>query len=92
MIHVADEPILDNIDSWRQASSFLHRTPPGLRRIEAIEVIDCVGGLEVWVPQLSHFDRWRQAYEARRGDGEFWYYICCNPFGNYYPTGSSITP
>lgn len=53
--------------------------------IAAIETIDCSGALEVWVPQLSHFERWRQAYEARRGDNEFWYYICCNPYGAIYP-------
>ncbi len=28
LIHVADEPILDNLDSWRQASNFLHRHAP----------------------------------------------------------------
>jgi hypothetical protein len=85
MIHVADEPILTNLDSWHKLAAFVHKAAPRLRRIEAIETIDCSGGLEVWVPQLSHFDRWREAYEARRGDGEFWYYICCNPHGNLYP-------
>lgn len=85
MIHVADEPILTNLDSWHKASQFVHKAAPRLKRIEAIETIDCTGGLEVWVPQLCHFDRWREAFEARRGDGEFWYYICCNPFGNSYP-------
>ena len=37
------------------------------------------------MPKLSHFNRWRTAYEARRGTAEFWYYICCHPFGNHYP-------
>lgn len=85
MIHVADEPIIDNLASWRVAADFVRRAAPRLRRIEAIETIDCTGSLEVWVPQLGHFDRWRTAFEARRGDGEFWYYICCNPYGSVYP-------
>lgn len=85
MIHVGDEPILTTLASWRAISDAVHRAAPRLRRIEAIETIDCTGALEVWVPQLIHFDRWREAYEARRGDGEFWFYICCNPFGNVYP-------
>lgn len=85
MIHVADEPILTNLASWKQASEFVHRAAPRLRRIEAIETIDCSGVLEVWVPQLGHFDRWRAAYEARRQDNEFWFYICCNPYGSVYP-------
>lgn len=85
MIHVGDEPILTNLASWRKISDEVRRAAPRLRRIEAIETIDCSGALEVWVPQLIHFDRWRDAYEARRKDGEFWFYICCNPYGNVYP-------
>jgi len=85
MIHVSDEPILGSLASWLSAAEFVHQAAPRLRRIEAIETIDCSGALEIWVPQLGHFDRWRQAYEARRGDGEFWYYICCNPYGSVYP-------
>ena len=85
MIHVADEPSINNVESWREASAFVHRAAPGLRRIDAIEGTDFSGDLEVWVPKLSHFDRWRAAYEAQRAAGEFWYYICCHPFGNVYP-------
>jgi len=85
MIHVGDEPIVTNLASWRAISEAVHRAAPRLRRIEAIETIDCTGALEVWVPQLIHFDRWREAYEARRNQGEFWFYICCNPYGSAYP-------
>ncbi len=85
MIHVADEPILTNLASWREASAFVHQSAPRLRRIEAIETIDCSGFLEVWVPQLSHFERWRSAYERHRPQAELWYYICCNPHGSHYP-------
>jgi hypothetical protein len=85
MIHVSDEPMLKNLASWRKASDFVHQAAPRLRRIDAIETIDFAGALEVWVPKLSHFDHWRQAFEARRADGEFWYYICCDPCGNLYP-------
>lgn len=85
MIHVADEPILTNLDSWKRASQFVREAAPRIRRIEAIETIALEGYLEIWVPQLSHFERWRQAYEARRKHGEFWYYICVNPHGSIYP-------
>jgi hypothetical protein len=85
MIHVADEPSINNIASWRRASEFVHRAGPRIRRIDAIETIDFGGALEVWVPKLSHFERWREAYEARRGENELWYYICCHPYGNVYP-------
>lgn len=85
MIHVADEPSLHNIDSWRKASAFVRAAAPRLRRIDAIEAVDFSGALEVWVPKLSHFDRWRAAYERHRKGNELWYYICCHPFGNVYP-------
>jgi len=85
MIHVADEPSIKNLASWREASALVHQAAPRLRRIDAIESIDFSGALEVWVPKLSEFDAWREAFEARRGDGEFWYYICCHPYGNLYP-------
>jgi len=85
MIHVADEPIITNLASWKKAAELVRRAAPRLRRIEAIEAIDCSDALEVWVPQLIHFDRWRAAYEARRPGNEFWFYICCNPYGNVFP-------
>ncbi len=85
MIHISDEPTRSNLASWRKASDFVHQAAPRLRRIDAIETIDFAGALEVWVPKLNHFERWRQAFEARRADGEFWYYICCDPYGNVYP-------
>jgi len=85
MIHVADEPSLNNVESWRRASDFVHQAAPRLRRIDAIETLDFTGALEVWVMKLSHFDRWRQAYEARRAGNEFWFYLCCHPYGSTYP-------
>ncbi len=85
MIHVADEPYGEDIISWRVASSQLHKVAPKLKRIDAIESIDFCEELEVWVPKLTHFDRWRDAFEARRSNGEFWYYICCHPIGIHYP-------
>jgi hypothetical protein len=85
MIHIADEPCLMNLDSWKTASALVHRAAPRLRRIEAIEMSEAQGELEIWVPKLSHFDRWREAYEAQRKGNEFWFYICCHPYGNIYP-------
>jgi hypothetical protein len=85
MIHIADEPCLLNLQSWKQAAGIIHKAAPRLRRVEAVEMSDCSGALEIWVPKLSHFDRWRAAYEAQRPGNEFWFYICCHPYGNVYP-------
>ena len=92
MIHVADEPFREDLPAWRAASRRIREIAPKLRRVDAIESTDFVGDLEVWVPKLSHFDRWREFYEEVRADAaqngadvEFWYYICCHPFGERYP-------
>ncbi len=85
MIHIADEPQPSDVPSWREASARLHEAAPKIKRIDAIEGVHFTDALEVWVPKLSHFDRWRDAYEARRAHGEFWYYICCHPTGIHYP-------
>lgn len=90
MIHVADEPFREDLPAWRAASRRIREIAPKLKRIDAIESTDFVGDLEIWVPKLSHFDRWREFYEEVRADAaasdvEFWYYICCHPYGERYP-------
>ena len=85
MIHVADEPALNNRDSWRHASQFVHRAAPGLRRIDAIEGTGFETDLEVLVPKLSHLRNWFDDFKRAQGSGrELWYYICCHPTG-FYP-------
>jgi hypothetical protein len=85
MVHVADEPSIQHIAAYRRLSEAIHKAAPELRRIDAIETPDLNGALEVWVPKISHFDHWREAFDARRAGNEFWYYICCHPYGNNYP-------
>ena len=61
--------------AWRNASDFVHRYAPELRRIDAIETPHCLGALEVWVPKLDHLATWQDAYEeAQRQGNELWFY------------------
>lgn len=75
VFHIADEPSNHNATAWREASDFVHRCAPELRRIDAIETPHCLDRLEVWVPKLDHLAAWQDAYEAaqRRGN-ELWFY------------------
>ena len=84
-IHIADEASINNIESFRKVSAKVRAAAPRLRRMDAIETIDFSGALEIWVPKLSHYERWRDAYEELRGNNEFWFYICCHPYGPHYP-------
>lgn len=88
MIHVADEPSVQNLDSWKERAGELRAAAPRLRRIDAIEGSDFGESLEVWVPKLSHLNTWYPWLDrARRtrDDIELWFYICCHPFGGHYP-------
>lgn len=75
VFHIADEPSNHNVMSWREASDFVHRCGPGLRRMDAIETPHCLGRLEIWVPKLDHLATWYDAYrDAQKRGNELWFY------------------
>ena len=75
VFHICDEPSNHNVMAWRNASEFVNRFAPELRRIDAIETPHCLGALEVWVPKLDHLATWQDAYEeAQRQGNELWFY------------------
>ncbi len=84
LIHVADEPLEDNIDVWKKISDEIHGYAPRIDRIDAIETIGFEGFLEVWVPTLQHYNDWFNSYENAKNKGyEVWFYTCLNPKGRY---------
>ena len=84
MIHIADEPYLPDMPSWREVSRKVHEAAPRIKRIDAIESVFFFDDLEVWVPKLSHLERWQKTY-LKQNPQELWYYICCHPVGSRYP-------
>ncbi len=75
VFHIADEPSNHNIMDWREASDFVHRHGPRLRRIDAIETPHCLDRLEIWVPKIDHYATWHEAYnDAQRLGNEMWIY------------------
>lgn len=75
IFHICDEPADHNVMVWREASDFVHRHAPELRRVDAIETPHCLGRLEIWVPKLDHLATWQAAYEeAQRQGNELWLY------------------
>ena len=85
MLHIADEPIPVNVESWKEHSRIVREAAPDLRRIDAIHVTDLAGDLEVWVPQLNYF--WQAQEELRRaqreGNCELWFYVAWVPQGKF---------
>jgi hypothetical protein len=76
MFHISDEPCNHNVVSWREASDFVHRHAPSLRRIDAIEGTYFDDRLEIWVPKLDELTNWWDTYKKRQSEGnELWYYM-----------------
>ena len=75
VFHIADESSNHNVMSWREASEYVHRYAPALRRIDAIETTHCFDRLEIWVPKLDHLATWYDVYQkAQRQGCELWFY------------------
>ncbi|MEI6502959.1 MAG: glycoside hydrolase domain-containing protein, partial [Armatimonadota bacterium] len=53
-LHIADEPIAANLESYKQLSARAHAAAPKLKRIDAEHVPDLQGYLEDWVPQINY--------------------------------------
>ncbi len=84
LLHVADEPIEVNVDSWKQLSERVKRLAPDLPRIDAIHVPNLEGYLEVWVPQLNYLEQWYDRYRRAQSRGaELWFYVAWVPQGKY---------
>ncbi|HJN17677.1 MAG TPA: carboxypeptidase regulatory-like domain-containing protein, partial [Armatimonadota bacterium] len=84
-VHVADEPIPLNVESWKVQADLIHKAAPGLKRMDAIHVPDLRGFCELWVPQLDYFDQWHAQYNRWQRDGEceLWFYVAWVPQGKY---------
>ncbi len=83
-VHVADEPIPVNLESYKALSARVKAAAPKLRRIDAIHVPDLLDSLEIWVPQLNYLKQWEQEYRAAQQAGnELWFYIAWVPQGLY---------
>jgi hypothetical protein len=75
IFHIADEPSNHNVMSWREASEYVHRYAPALRRIDAIETTHCFDRLEIWVPKLDHLATWHGVFKRAQSEGyELWFY------------------
>jgi hypothetical protein len=84
MQHLADEPIAQNIASYRDMAAIARRYAPELRIIEACHTKDLVGSIDIWVPQLNYLHQDWAHYQARQRAGEeVWFYTCVFPQGEY---------
>ena len=84
MQHLADEPITQNIASYRAMAALARKYAPELRIIEACHTKDLTGSIDIWVPQLNFLHNDFAHYQARQKAGEeVWFYTCVFPQGEY---------
>lgn len=82
--HLADEPIVGNLESYRALAALARDYAPELRIIEANHSKELVGAMDVWVPQLNFLHNDFEHYRARQEAGdEVWFYTCVFPQGEY---------
>lgn len=82
--HLADEPIKENIATYRAIAALVRKYAPGIKIIEACHTKDLVGAIDIWVPQLNFLHQDYQHYQDRRKAGdEVWFYTCVFPQGEY---------
>ncbi|MFH1022901.1 MAG: glycoside hydrolase domain-containing protein [Planctomycetota bacterium] len=82
MQHLADEPTLPQIPSYRAVAALARKHAPGVKIIEAIFETreDLLGNVDVWVPKTSYWDL--KFFGARQKAGEeVWLYTCWDPNG-----------
>jgi len=84
MIHIADEPFVHTVPSYRAVARIVHEAAPSLRIIEAVEATGFGDAIDVLVPKLSHLNLWYPYFRDAHSQGrELWFYTCCHPQGRY---------
>lgn len=82
--HVADEPHAGCAAEYRILSGMMRKWMPGVPIIEAVEIPDLDGAVDIWVPKDNSYTTEMEAYERKRANGDtLWYYTCCCPGGKY---------
>jgi len=83
--HVVDEPAPHTEEDYKRKSALVHQWVPNARYIEAMSCADMRGYLDIWVPNINHFEEAWPAYFDLRGksDFELWFYTCMYPTGRY---------
>jgi hypothetical protein len=84
MQHQADEPIPENLQSYKAISALVRKYAPELPRIDALHSKELVGAVDIWVPQLNFLHQDYDFYRERQRAGEeVWFYTCVHPQGEY---------
>ena len=81
-IHVSDEPIGKNLQTWKNVAMTMHQYMPKMRLIDAVCTIGMDKELDVIVPKINDFlAYYNDYYKPLMNNGkEVWFYTCCQPW------------
>lgn len=81
--HIADEPIPENLDSWKELSSLVRSwLPEGLPIIDATMSEELGDFIDMRVPQIQEINKDSRTAEKNLEKG-LWSYVCLFPQGNH---------
>lgn len=82
--HVGDEPYALVGQEYRVLSGIVRKFLPGVKLIDAVEMYELRGSLDIWAPRNIYYAQNRDKFEHLRSLGdELWFYTCCQPGGHY---------
>ena len=83
--HVSDEPSTHNAAEYRITAGIVRKYMPGIRLVDAIEIPDLAGALDVYCPKNYKYELNAADYEAlrTRDTDEIWCYTCNFPGGKW---------
>ncbi len=82
--HIGDEPAGPSVKSYIEIANFVKDLAPDLTILDAVHSKDLGGTVDVWCPELDHFEEDYSFYKQRKAAGDqLWYYTCMAPRGNY---------
>lgn len=82
--HIADEPTLENVQSYAAIVRLVRKYAPQFKIIEACHTKELTGLVDIWVPQLNFLKDDFDHYKHRQAQGdEVWFYTCMFPQGEY---------
>lgn len=80
--HVTDEPIKENATDYRIFVGMVRKYMPGIPIMDATMDPSLSGSVDIWCPQVQHYQQDRKRFEAERALGDrLWSYTCCAPGG-----------
>jgi hypothetical protein len=85
LLHVADEPIASNAESYNKICQYVKALVPDIKTIDAVMTSKEVkSNINVMVPLLDVFKKDYSFYQEQQKAGkDIWFYTCLNPKGNF---------